>query len=385
MSMSELTESSLLAELEALVPRLRERAQETETIRKVPDATIHEIEATGYHGAFRPLAFGGSRLGLSALANGARVLAHGCASSAWTSVFLAQHVLLLGKMPAELQKVLFGEDEVPLIAGTLASTGTATKTEGGYLVSGRSEWNSAIAHSKWSSMQATVGDELRVFYLRVDDIELQDMWNTAGMRGTCSDAFVADEVFVPDALSAPMTVHARGDRHPEQPLLDYPYISVVSLTCSAVVLGAAEAAIEHFAEKIRARVLAFSGNQKQVDQPFGQMRLGEAVARLRMARRLWDSMIVELEESYGRGESLSFADRVGIRSSSALVVQTCRDVVNDVMNAAGGSSYFLTAPLQRIQRDIETAKSHAMFDWDRVAELQGRTMLDLEPRPGSLI
>jgi hypothetical protein len=104
-----------------------------------------------------------------------------------------------------------------------------------------------------------------------------------------------------------------------------------------------------------------------------------------MARALWDSCIVQLDEAYGSGGSLTLEERIGIRSSTTLVVQTCRDVVATIMNSAGGSSYFGSAPLQRIQRDTETLKSHAMFDWDRVAQLQGRATLGMPPAPTDLI
>jgi hypothetical protein len=55
------------------------------------------------------------------------------------------------------------------------------------------------------------------------------------------------------------------------------------------------------------------------------------------------------------------------------------------MSAAGGSSYFLTAQLQRIQRDVEVLKSHAIFDWDRAAQLQGRLRLGMDPAPTDLV
>lgn len=379
------SEELLLARLEALVPILREGAATTEEVRHVAESTIQKIAATGYLGAFRPRRFGGPGLGLSVLTNGARILAHGCASSAWTAVFLAQHVWMLGRMPDAMQEEILGGDVTPLIAGTLASQGTAVKVEGGYRVSGLSNWNSAIFHSTWASMQAVVDGEVYVFYIDVNDVELQDLWHTSGMRGTHSDSFVADAVFVPDVLAVSISAQGVGERHPDQPFIDYPYISAVSLTCSAVALGAAEAAVELFEEKIRSRVLAFSGEEKQVEQPFAQMRLGKAVARVRMARELWNSCIVDLDDSYGTGGKLSVAARIGIRSSCALVVQTCRDVVNDIMNSAGGSSYFLSAPLQRIQRDVEVVKSHAIFDWDRVAQLQGRVQLGMRPADTDLI
>jgi alkylation response protein AidB-like acyl-CoA dehydrogenase len=383
-----ITGQDMLERLTTLVPALRERAAETERLRRLPDETIADAIATGWVGAFRPHRFGGTDVGLSTLVHGARILAHGCASSAWTLVFLAQHAWMLGKLPDPLQEALFGEEELPLIAGALASVGTAEKIDGGYLVSGRSEWNSAICHSRWVSMKAVSDGTLYVFYLAVDDVDVLDCWHVAGMRGTCSDTFVADKVFVPEALAVPMKTVAAGDaggQHPEQPFTDYPYISVVSLSCSAVMVGATEAAVELFEDKLRRRVLAFSGDLKQMDQPFAQMRLGEVASKLRMARTLWDTCIARLDEVCGPGGSMTVDGRIEIRSSSALVVQTCRDVVATIMNAAGGSSYFLSEPLQRIQRDTETLKSHAMFDWDRVAQLQGKALLGIPPARTDLI
>jgi alkylation response protein AidB-like acyl-CoA dehydrogenase len=90
-SSEQLDEQTLLRRLTDLVPTLRERAQETEDLRQLPQQTIDDLWATGYLSAFRTRQFGGPGLGLSALANGARILAHGCASTAWTAVFSAQH------------------------------------------------------------------------------------------------------------------------------------------------------------------------------------------------------------------------------------------------------------------------------------------------------
>jgi alkylation response protein AidB-like acyl-CoA dehydrogenase len=325
-------------------------------------------------------------LGLSAIANGARILAQGCASSAWTLVFLTQHAWMVGKMPDSTQAALFASGEVPLIAGALAAVGQATRVEGGYMVSGASDWNSAIAHSAWASLKARVDDEMYSFYLPVSDVDRDDRWHTAGMRGTSSDSFHAHDVFVPEALGIPMKVLASSSRpHPDEPFIDYPYIATVSITCSAVVLGAAEAAVDLFEQKMRSRILVFSANEQQVDQPFAQMRLGEADLRIGMARELWDACIREMDRLCGGGGTMTVAQRVGIRAKCALVVQECRGIVASIMNAAGGSSYFLEAPLQRIQRDVEVLKSHAMFDWDRTAQLQGRLRLGLKAAPTDLV
>jgi alkylation response protein AidB-like acyl-CoA dehydrogenase len=237
-------------------------------------------------------------------------------------------------------------------------------------------------------MKARVEDEDEVysFYLPVSDVQRHDRWNTSGMRGTSSDSFSANDVYVPETLAVPMKVlGTSANPHPDEPFVDYPYIATVSITCSAVVLGAAEAAVDLFEEKMRSRILVFSANEQQSQQPFAQMRLGEADLRLAMVRRLWDSCIQEMDEACGTGGKMSVAQRVGIRAKCALVVRECREIIASIMNAAGGSSYFLSAPLQRIQRDVEVLKSHAMFDWDRTAALQGRLRLGMRAAPTDLV
>jgi hypothetical protein len=67
-----------------------------------------------------------------------------------------------------------------------------------------------------------------------------------------------------------------------------------------------------------------------------------------------------------------------LASSGALAAQTCRDLINVIMKAAGGSSHHLTSPRQRILSDVEMMKSLAFSDWGRCAQLEGRVALRLQ-------
>src|SRR3546814_9579490 len=80
--------------------------------------------------------------------------------------------------------------------------------------------------------------------------------------------------------------------HAGEIFLTYPYLQTVALTCSSVVMGSAERAVDLFAERIKERVLAFSGNQKQIDQPFAQMRLGEEIGRAHVCTPVTNAHIV---------------------------------------------------------------------------------------------
>src|SRR5215472_13142510 len=52
---------------EALLPRLRERAAETETVRRIPDATLADLHAAGLFRMLQPKRVGGSEASYRAL------------------------------------------------------------------------------------------------------------------------------------------------------------------------------------------------------------------------------------------------------------------------------------------------------------------------------
>src|SRR5215813_12383423 len=98
------TIDELAARAEALLPRLRERAAQTEELRRVPDETIADFRQAGFFRLFQPARYGGYELdyGPVQLALGS-VLGHACGSSAWVQSVVACHAWLLGMFPRAAQ------------------------------------------------------------------------------------------------------------------------------------------------------------------------------------------------------------------------------------------------------------------------------------------
>ena len=93
-----------------------------------------------------PTSLGGLGLGLGSLAQGTRILAHGCPATAWTLSFLMLHAWLLAKFPPEGRAELFAPGPAPFAPAPLAPTGSATAVDGGFMVNGRWEWATAVWH-----------------------------------------------------------------------------------------------------------------------------------------------------------------------------------------------------------------------------------------------
>jgi 3-hydroxy-9,10-secoandrosta-1,3,5(10)-triene-9,17-dione monooxygenase len=390
------TEAVVMQRLEALVPKLRERAAETEKLRKVPQATFDDVKATGYLSGFRTRHFGGPGLGLSALANGARIMAHGCGSSAWVMLFLAQHTWMFAKANLKLQEELLGGEFPAMQAGALGKVGVAKRVPGGYRVTARTDWNTGVMNSTWVNCKAIIqsdnpNEDKRVMMcvFPIGDVVIEDIWHTAGARGTGSNILVANDVFVPEYRVQPSEefLGAKAPSiHDNEPWASYPFVPVATMTLAAVALGMAEGAYEEFKNMMVSRTLAFSGGAKQVEQPTSQMRLGEALGQLRIAQTIFHTTLKKIIDTCEPRGTLSTEDRVGIRLAGAQVVHACRDLLNDtIMPNAGGGSYYLGAVLQRMQRDIEMLKGHALFDWDRVALMAGKEALGIAPAPTDLL
>ncbi len=377
----------LLARCAALAPALENRAAEAERLRRLPDETIADAAAAGVFSMLVPAAHGGAGLGLFAVAQVARTLAHGCVSSAWTLSFFALHNWLLGKFDPALVRELFAARPWVLVPAPLAPTGRLTAVEGGHRVSGRWEWATGVMHAEWVMVHAlgTVDGSPTAFcVVPAREVRIEDVWFTSGMCATGSNAVVLDDVFVPAhrtlggfRLMAPAKGAVRD-------FAEYPIVPVLAFVASAPALGAAERAVDLFRERVRHRVLAYTLGERQLDQPAAQIRLSAALATVRAARATWEAGMHAFTSAIESG-GVRPLDLAGARLAAAHTVRLAREAIATVCDGSGASVYFDAAPLQRLQRDVEVLKGHVVFDWDRTAELVGRIELGFDPRPSDML
>ena len=373
---------------EALVPGLDARAEEGEALRRLPEATMCDAREAGLLQAFVPTSLGGHGLGLDALAQGTRSMAHGCPASAWTLSFLMMHGWLLSRFPAAGRAEIFADGPIALAPAPLAPTGSVTVEAGGFRLTGRWEWATGVAHSDWVLVHAIQAEPtFTTLFLVVprSEVEVEDVWFTSGMRATGSNTIRVTDLFVPDhrTLSA-RTMLFGADPLDGDGLAGHPVPSVLALVAAAPALGAAEAAVARFKERLTDRVLAYSPGDRQREQPAAQVRLATALSDLTAARVRWDVAIADLVRACADGtpdERL----RVATRLTAAATVRGARAVISTVCEGAGASIYFSDSPLQRLQRDVEVLKGHVIFDWDRTAELAGRFELGFGLRPTDMV
>jgi len=373
-----------LARCETLVAVLAAHADEGERIRRLPTEAFEAALQADIFPAIVPTSLGGHGLGLDALAQGTRILAHGCPASAWTISFFMQHAWLLSKFPAEGRQEFFPDGGFPFGAAPLAPGGSVAEVDGGFLVSGTWEWATCVEQSEWVMVHGfEPGPDLatRFFVIPVAETEVEDVWFTSGMRATGSNTVHVKECFVPERRTLPSrTLIDNLDGVEGDGLANIPLVSTLALAAAAPALGAAEAAVELYHERLAKRVLAYSLGDKAAEQPAAQIRLATAMSHVTSARAGWESAIGAIVEGSANGTP-SVQLRVEAKLAAAATVRASRQVINVVCEGAGASVYKSDHPLQRLQRDVETLKGHVIFDWDRTAELAGRITLGFGLRP----
>lgn len=371
-------EQSFISRCRDIAPVLAEHASQGESIRKVPDQVYEAVLDARLLPAVVPPSLGGHGLGLNALCQGTRELARGCPASAWAMSFLMLHAWMMTRFPAEGRDEFFAGGTLPRAAAPLAPTGRLTPTAGGFRVTGRWEWATSIAHSNWvmvHGIDETAEIATRFAALPIEQVTIEDVWFTSGMRATGSNAVVIDDVFVPETRTCTgVDIQQAGAGVDDDQLQQLPLASVLSLIASAPAVGAAEAGLELYAERLAERVLAYSLGDRAADEPVSRSRLAAVMSDVTTMRSAWDAAIAEIERRSSEEAPTDLA-RVQCRLAAAAAVRSSRQVLGAIGEGAGASVYACSHPHQRLQRDVETLKGHAIFDWDRTTELAGRVML----------
>lgn len=389
-------EAELIRRTEELIPALRERAQEAEDLRRLPDATVQDAIDIGLFQALAPPRWGGSGMGLTAFVEITRRLARGCASSAWTLSFLMEHNWMFAKFPLEAQEEAFAGRPFVLGATTAIPKppegAGAEKVTGGYRVRGRWGFASGVMHSEWTILVCKVAAdrpedaEQYVFLIPMSELRIDDIWHMSGMRATGSNDIVAEDVFVPEHRALPGRVWMSGDNpgaevHPDFPLLRYELTALTNCGLAPIALGAAEASLELWAERMPQRQFGLAGlaTQKQTESPTSIRRYGWMVGKLRVAQMLLENGLAKVVDNYGLVSSMGDHEQAALRLDMTNCAHMSSQVIDEVCMASGGRIWHASNPLQRFRRDIDVVLGHHINDIDYVEETAGRILLDLAP------
>lgn len=375
----------------AFVAKLAERAREAEDLRRLPAATLADLAESGFTDLLVPARYGGLQAEFPAILDPVRRMAHGCASSAWTIGFYALHNWMLALFDEQAQAEAFTTR--PFLApAPLAPTGRALPADGGVRLSGRWSWATGVMDANWIMVGALCGPDDAIYpalaLLPADQISVEDVWHTDGMRATGSNDVVISDVFVPEHRLV-RVVNIYSGTAPGAVLHDattyrWPMVPALALLAAMPALGSAERAAETYAERLSERVIAYEG-VKQKDKPAAQSHLGEAEVRLRALRGLLADTVGEIQDVVAAGDPVSRNARGQARLAAAHIVHESQAVIALLLGSSGASAHFLNNPLQRLKRDVNVLSGHVIFDYDTSRELAGALSIGMKISPVAMV
>ena len=383
--------SDLLVRARGIAVVARERAQQTETDRRVGDDMIERMRQADLFRVMQPRAYGGFEHGFEVFAQIVAAIATGCGSTGWVYALLASHQWLIACFSQAAQDEVW-QDPTALAAGTYAPVARAVAVDGGYRLSGVGSFCSGCDNAQWQLLGGMIPQPNGTttpgfFLLRSGDCIIEDNWHTMGLAGTGSKNIVARDAFVPAhrtlAFSELADATAPGMRANSNPLFRQSFLAVLPIAIVSPVLGMAEGALADFLAMASVRTTrgaVAGGNRRMAELTTVQLRVAETSALIDAARLLMFRDLAEAFETAARGDAISMDVRLRNRRDQAFCVRLLVAAIDALFLAAGGQGLFLEQPLQRVWRDAHAAASHISLNWDSTGSMYGQFMLGLEPK-----
>jgi 3-hydroxy-9,10-secoandrosta-1,3,5(10)-triene-9,17-dione monooxygenase len=387
MTATALSPDGVLDAVRDLLPALRERAQDTEDLRRVPDENVKGLQDTGFFRLLQPRRYGGIEASPVEFYRGVRLVSSACGSTGWVSSVLGVHPWQLAIYDDRAQHEVWAEDPATLVSSSYAPMGRATPVEGGFTFSGRWSFSSGCDHAQWVFLGGLViGEEgtpvdFRTFLLPRTDYVIEDVWDTIGLRGTGSNDIIVRDVFVPEYRTLSFMDTGRcygpGQQLNDAALYKLPFASVFSCSIAVPILGMAQGAYDAYVGWTKDRVRASTGG-KAADDSFNQLRIAESAAQLDGAVLQMERNIAEQLEYAERGERIPMSLRVRVRRDQVNATAAGIASVDRLFESAGGRALRSGTPIQRFWRDAHAGRVHAINDPEKVRVMYGQYELGLK-------
>jgi 3-hydroxy-9,10-secoandrosta-1,3,5(10)-triene-9,17-dione monooxygenase len=367
----------------SIVPLLRERAQKAESARMLIRENEQLLHESGLFRFHQPKAFGGMELDFVAVVDIPAELARGCPSTAWNVGNLACHHWILGYYDPETQHEVWDANPDALIASSIAlAAGRGRKVDGGFIVSGRWPFSSAVDNCEWNMLAVTVYGEdgkapvdWRLCLVPKSDYEVIDTWYAMGMAATGSKDIAVHERFVPERRALALQRCRGGRTHPgatssTSALFRIPIAAASSHPLAPAALGAAEGAYELFLEAMTRRAGTYTG-AIVADIQAVQIKVGRARCLIDAARHLLRQSAIAFQACAERDEVPDLSTKLKLRAHSASAVAHARDAVETLWSCYGAQGLYSRDPLQRHLRDVLAIGQHFSFNFDIAAAAFG--------------
>ena len=360
-----------LLRAKSLIPLLQSAADRIDAQTELPPDVLDAMFDAGMFKLLLPRVYGGYELAPTDYIQCVEAIAQGDASAAWcmnqgsgcsmASAYVAPEVAM---------EVWGGKRDV--VAWGQGPGAKAVRAAGGWRVTGTWSFASGSRHATWlgalcPTFEADGTPRLRpdgtpwdrTFLFRREKAKIEDVWQVMGLRGTGSDNYTIQDLFVDDAHA--LTREYAPERRVHEQLYSLQSMQLYAGGFASVALGISRAMLDAFVDVAKTKTQAWSADPLR-DNNVIQHIIGYSDAAWKAGKA---GLHKAMDDAWGdvvRTGELSLAHRMEIRQASTYAIHTARDMAHQVFHEAGSTAIFQKHPFERRLRDVNSVSQ----------QLQGR-------------
>ncbi len=351
--------------LDELLDVVAGAVEEIERSRRLPDRVVSALRDSGINRMALPRELGGFETPVSAAMDVFERISAVDGSAGWCAVIGSGSNIFAGLLAEETARHVFADPDQGN-ATMFAPTGRITVSGEAYVLSGRWSFTSNCLHSEWAGLGAFVdgSDERpRVAFVPVSTLEIEDTWDSAGLRGTGSHHVRA--VDVPLTLDQCCTFADRP--WPAGTMWRLPIYTILLPSLTTVPLGIARGALDEIGRQVREGRAARRG--QVADDPTALAEFAATDASLRAARAAVHEAVDEAQAHAERGDPVDRVLQARILVACLHACDTAAAATSVAHQLGGGAAAYTGSRLLRALGDVQAGRQHLLFSHKHLPEL----------------
>ncbi len=351
----------LVERARALAPLIARDADEIERTRRLTPAVTEALIENELYRALLPKSLGGTEAPLEAFMQMQEEIARADASTAWCLGQCGVCAMTAAYLDPDAANEIFNVAPGILAWGAVAHEVQAVP--GGYKASARWDFASGSRQASWLGAHVRVVEadgtqrrkadgspEIRTILFPVTSATMYDVWDVIGLKGTGTDSYSVDNLFIPDKFAALRDTPAA--LREEGPLYKLTTNMVFSMGFAATSLGLARVMLDATIELSRGKTP--QGLKAMRENNAVQGKIGRTEASLRAARAYLYATAAEVWRELARGAPITEEHRIALRIAATWTIHQSAAVVDTAYHMAGATAVFAANGFERRFRDMHT-------------------------------
>lgn len=334
----------------ALAPLLAEEGAEINRRRELTPRVVSTLIEGNFFRMLQPKSVGGMELHPSIFAQVTEAISASDASTAWVVCQSNGCSMSAAYLDPADAKTMFGPP-TGILAWGPPGPFEAERAEGGWRITGTWRFASGSQNATWLGAHVRAGGTLLSFLFPKSSATMTDIWHTVGLRGTASNQYSVDRLFVPDSHA--MHRDDPAYRREDGPLYRFTSGQLYSAGFAGVGLGIARGTIDAFLA-LPATKVSRGASKPMRENNVVQSQFAQSEARWQSARAFLHATLNELWDSVVAHGEMTVPQKAQLRLASTWAIQQAREVVNTLYHATGSAAVFEENPFERRLRDIHT-------------------------------